>query len=131
MVTPKTPVKSQDDFQKFKLEISKTQLGEVRKAVSNINWKKQLQVDVEEIDKSRSIEEKVQAPEPYCSRVKGAVVGRCNHLSEHCNSKNYRDCQCNGDEGSIEKCSKYFARSYIFWSSLVHLYIKKYHLNWE
>jgi hypothetical protein len=56
----------------------------------------------------------VQAPEPYCLRNKGAVVGKCNNIRRHCETgQQYPmdpECLCNRETGSIEKCSKYSCR---------------------
>ena len=92
-------MKNQDDFQKFKSAVNSQHLGSVRKGVDNVNWKSRMQLDLVQ-------KPSVAAAEPYCSGSKGSVVGRCDFLNHNCNEYNFFECQCNGDSGKIEKCSK-------------------------
>ena len=102
-MTPTTAVKNQIDFQALKSNLSSQFVPEVESITRNTNWKTEIDQNVT----PRSSNNLKVVPEPYCSGKKGAVIGRCDHLQSNCNEFNYRKCQCNGEKGNIEKCSKY------------------------
>ena len=103
IVTPNTAIKNQADFQALKSQMSSHYVPEVEKNTKNTNWKTEIDQNIT----PKSSNDLKVVPEPYCSGKKGAVIGRCNHLQSNCNERNYRQCQCNGEKGNIEKCSKY------------------------
>ena len=103
IVTPNTAVKNQADFQALKSQMSSQYVPEVKNNTKNTNWKTEIDQNIT----PKSSNDLKVVPEPYCSGKKGAVIGRCDHLQSNCNQDNYRQCQCNGERGNIEKCSKY------------------------
>jgi hypothetical protein len=79
--------------------------AELKKNVQNVNWKKEMKMDL--INNSLP---RVLPPEPYCSRERGAVIGRCNYIKQNCIGSSIPvapECKCNYHTGKIEKCSKY------------------------
>ena len=103
VVTPETAVKNQTDFQDLKSKMSSEYVTEVENKAKKINWKTELDQNLT----PKSSDNLKVVPEPYCSGVKGSVIGRCDDLKTNCDNSNFYECQCHGESGSIEKCSKY------------------------
>ena len=90
--------------------MSSNYVAEVKNNAKNTNWKTEID---QNLTPKTSDNLKV-VPEPYCSGLKGSVIGRCDNLKTNCNDDDFEECQCNGDTGSIEKCSKFIFFCYFY-----------------
>ena len=90
--------------------MSSNYVAEVKSNAKNTKW----ETEIDQNLTPKTSDNLKVVPEPYCSGLKGSVIGRCDDLKTNCDDSDYYECQCNGDTGSIEKCSKFILFCYFY-----------------